>query len=269
MSELVTEALMQSIKALSEEAGRAIMDVYATDFSVKQKEDFSPLTEADMAAHHAIAAGLAALTPEIPVLSEESADTITWEQRREWPSFWMVDPLDGTKEFVKRNGEFTVNIALIEGHDAVLGAVHVPAKGQTYIAARGLGAHKSAGGALAPISVTSPAAKPLRVAGSRSHGNEQTQRFVERMGDTEMVAIGSALKLCLVAEGAVDIYPRFGPTSEWDTAAAQCVVEQAGGRVTETNLEPLRYNAKESILNPFFLVFGDTAVNWAQYNDAP
>lgn len=266
MDELVTEAMMHSIKYLSEEAGRAIMDVYATDFSVEQKEDFSPLTAADMASHHAIAAGLAKLTPDIPVLSEESG-SITWEQRREWPCFWMVDPLDGTKEFVKRNGEFTVNIALIGGHDAVLGAVHVPAKGETYIAARGLGAHKSAGGATAPISVTSPAAKPLRVAGSRSHGNEQTQRFIERMGDTEMVAIGSALKLCLVAEGAIDIYPRFGPTSEWDTAAAQCVVEQAGGKVTETNLEPLRYNAKESILNPFFLVFGDTSLDWAQFND--
>ena len=126
MGEFVTDTLLQSVKTLSEEAGRAIMEVYATDFSVQQKEDFSPLTEADMAAHRVISAGLAQLTPDIPVLSEESADDITWAQRREWPRFWMVDPLDGTKEFVKRNGEFTVNIALIDGHDAVLGAVNVP-----------------------------------------------------------------------------------------------------------------------------------------------
>ena len=266
MTQHVTPALLDAVVELSRQAGDKIMQVYGKDdFSVEAKSDQSPLTEADMASHHLIVDTLAELTPEIPILSEESADTITWEQRRAWPAFWLVDPLDGTKEFIKRNGEFTVNIALVEGHDTTMGVVHVPARGETYSAGVGVGVFKDAGRSSRPISVQSSAAAPMRVAGSRSHGNDETRRFIEQLGDTEAVAIGSSLKLCLVAEGAVDVYPRFGPTSEWDTAAAQCVVEQAGGRVTKMDLERLQYNTKESMLNPYFLVFGDTAVDWKQY----
>jgi 3'(2'), 5'-bisphosphate nucleotidase len=267
MSEIVTRQLLDAAIALARDAGERIMTIYETDFEVAEKADSSPLTEADMAAHKVIVAGLGKLTPQIPILSEESADTVSWDERRQWPCFWLVDPLDGTKEFIKHNGEFTVNIALVEGTDTTLGVVHVPARGHTYAAGAGLGAYKDSGAGMEPIGVQAPAVRPLRVAGSRSHGNEQTERFVERLGDTEMVAIGSALKLCLVAEGAVDIYPRFGLTSEWDTGAAQCVVEQAGGRVTQTDLTTLRYNTKESILNPHFLVFGDAIINWAEFID--
>ncbi|MEM7403652.1 MAG: 3'(2'),5'-bisphosphate nucleotidase CysQ [Pseudomonadota bacterium] len=268
MSERVSQAMLDAVVDIAVAAGDEIMRIYATDFSVAEKEDRSPLTEADMAAHKAIVAGLAALAPDIPIVSEESADEVSWEERRAWSRFWLVDPLDGTKEFIKRNGEFTVNIALIEDHHPTLGVVRVPAQGVTYTAAAGIGAFKDAGAGFAPIAVAKPPGRPMRVAGSRSHGNDATRRFVENLGQTEMVAIGSSLKFCLVAEGAVDIYPRFGPTSEWDTGAAQCVVEQAGGQVTHLDLSPLSYNAKESILNPFFLVFGDASVDWTQYVDA-
>lgn len=267
MSRVVTQALLDEATAIARDAGDRIMTIYDTDFAIAEKKDHSPLTEADIAAHKTIVAGLSELTPDIPILSEESAETVSWEMRREWPCFWLVDPLDGTKEFIKHNGEFTVNIALVEGNDTTLGVVHVPARGHTYAAGTGLGAFKDSGNGMQAIKVQAPTASPMRVAGSRSHGNDETRRFVERLGEAEMVAIGSALKLCLVAEGAVDVYPRFGLTSEWDTGAAQCVVEQAGGRVTQTDLSTLRYNAKESILNPYFLVFGDTTVDWAKYID--
>jgi 3'(2'), 5'-bisphosphate nucleotidase len=268
MTEHVTPALLDAVVELSRFAGDKIMQVYGKDdFSVQTKGDQSPLTEADLAAHHAIVDALTELTPEIPILSEESADTITWAQRREWPAYWLVDPLDGTKEFIKRNGEFTVNMALVENHDTTMGVVHVPARGETYSAAVGVGVFKHSGQGSTAISVQAPAASPMRVAGSRSHGNEETRRFIQRLGETESIAIGSSLKLCLIAEGAVDVYPRFGPTSEWDTAAAQCVVEQAGGQVTTMDLQRLRYNTKEQILNPYFLVFGDGSVDWRQYMD--
>ncbi|NKC15747.1 MAG: 3'(2'),5'-bisphosphate nucleotidase CysQ [Gammaproteobacteria bacterium] len=260
------ELLLKTV-AIAEEAGREIMAIYATDFDVEQKADGSPLTAADMAAHRRIVAGLEALADSCPILSEESAHEFTWEARRQWSRHWLVDPLDGTKEFVKKNGEFTVNIALVEQHDVALGVVHVPAKGETYYAAVGVGAFKSENGEERVITVTDPHQTPMRVAGSRSHGNAKTRRFIERLGETRTVAIGSALKLCLVAEGAVDIYPRFGPTAEWDTAAAQCIVEQAGGAVTDLSLAALRYNHKESLLNPCFLVFGDQSTDWRNYMD--
>lgn len=267
MSSQLTRERLLEIVALAERAGDAIMTIYQTDFEVDYKADESPLTNADMAAHRTIVAGLEALTPQIPILSEESADQITWEMRRDWDCHWLVDPLDGTKEFIKKNGEFTVNIALIENGIAVLGVVAVPARGETYYAARGVGAFKTKNGVERAISVAKPAARPLRVAGSRSHGNDETRRFIERLGEAEVVGIGSALKLCLVAEGTVDVYPRFGPTSEWDTGAAQAVVEQAGGRVTGVDMAPLPYNGKESILNPYFLVFGDETIDWASFMD--
>lgn len=265
MAYRITRELLDEIVALALVAGEQIMAIYKTDFDVEHKADESPLTAADMAAHRAIVAGLETLDASVPILSEESGDAASWEERRAWTHHWLVDPLDGTKEFVKKNGEFTVNIALIEDGVATLGVVHVPARNETYYAAKGIGAFKTEGGVERKITVTRPAARPMRVAGSRSHGNDDTRRFIENLGETEVVSIGSALKLCLVAEGAVDVYPRFGPTSEWDTGAAQCVVEQAGGQVTDMSLKRLGYNGKDSILNPYFLVFGDDSVDWATF----
>ena len=259
-------ALLDPLAELAQQAGDKILEVYnRDDFSVQEKADKSPLTAADLAAHHAILAGLTELTPEIPVLSEESA-SLPYTERAAWYRYWLVDPLDGTREFIKRNGEFTVNIALIEDGVPILSVVHVPVTGVSYLACRGLGAFKQATDEERhPINVRKTGAGPLMVVGSRSHRGDSLIRFLDKLGDHEMVGMGSSLKLCLVAEGAADVYPRLGPTSEWDTAAAQCVVEQAGGFVTDTDMQPLRYNTKDSLLNPFFLVFGDDGRDWSQY----
>ena len=260
-------ALLDAVIALSIDAGHAIMEIYAQDFSVAKKDDLSPLTEADMAAHHIIVAGLEKLTPELPILSEESA-ALPFTTRATWNRYWLVDPLDGTREFVKRNGEFTVNIALIENHKPVLGVVYVPVTGICYYARQGQGAHKQeVGNAQAPqhIHVRAWNGEQLIVAGSQSHRSDAFDIFLANIGDCQVISIGSSLKSCLVAEGKVHIYPRLGLTSEWDTAAAQCIVEEAGGQLTDTALRPLRYNTKESLLNPSFLVFGDTRHDWSKY----
>lgn len=257
--------LVQEVVTLARDAGARILEIYETDFSVRKKADRSPLTAADLAAHTVIDAGLAMITPDLPILSEESAEA-DYAVRSQWRRYWLIDPLDGTREFVKRNGEFTVNIALIDGHEPVLGVVHVPVSGVSYYAVRGLGAFKQEPGQI-PVSIQVRAHPEGRliVTGSRSHGTDATRKFIANLGDVEVIGIGSALKSCLVAEGRADLYPRFGPTSEWDTAAAQCIVEEAGGRVTDVHLNPLRYNTKRSLLNPHFLVFGDTSRDWRQY----
>ncbi|MCK6372104.1 MAG: 3'(2'),5'-bisphosphate nucleotidase CysQ [Gammaproteobacteria bacterium] len=264
-----TEAsqLLDRVIAIARAAGSEILQVYQSDFAVETKDDRSPLTAADRASHRAIVAALERLTPGVPVWSEESA-TVDFAVRADWPRFWLVDPLDGTKEFIKRNGEFTVNIALIEGHEPILGVVHVPALGRDYYGGRGLGAFRRDGTESPhPIRVTRPAAAPVRVVGSRSHGGDSLAEFLRRIGPHQMVPMGSSLKLCLVAEGAADVYPRLGPTSEWDTAAAQAVVEAAGGAVTDLDGRPLRYNSGPGVLNPYFLVFGDPGRNWPGYLD--
>lgn len=242
-------------------AGAAIMRVYAGDFSVAQKDDRSPLTAADLASHHLIVDGLRALTPGLPVLSEESAD-IPWHERRRWSRYWLVDPLDGTREFVKKNGEFTVNIALVEGDAPVLGVVFAPALDELHYGLRGLGAFVRDGGEDVPILSRRPAPTPLRVAASRSHLDERSAAAMRRMGEVEAQGLGSSLKFCRIAEGRLDVYPRFGPTSEWDTAAAQCVLEAAGGAVLGLDGERLRYNRKESLLNPDFIALGDAGLPW-------
>jgi 3'(2'), 5'-bisphosphate nucleotidase len=258
-------ALLEPVTRLARVAAQKILAIYDSEFAIEEKADRSPLTEADLASHNAIVAGLKALTPGLPVLSEESSE-LPYAQRSLWQRYWLVDPLDGTREFIKRNGEFTVNIALIEGGVPVLGVVHVPVSGVSYFACRGRGAFKEESGREArPISVRQLPEGPIRVVGSRSHRGDSLNRFLENLGEHEMVGMGSSLKLCLVAEGVADIYPRLGPTSEWDTAAAQCVVEQAGGHVTDTDMQPLRYNTKNSLLNPHFLVFGDDSRDWSGY----
>ena len=266
-------SLLPAVVDLAIKAGHEVMTVYDTNFDVQTKADASPLTEADLRSHNAIVQGLAELPaklcPQFPILSEESA-TADYKERSQWLTYWLIDPLDGTKEFVKRSGEFTVNIALIHEGIPVLGVVHAPVLDLTYLAADGVGAEKrQAGAAAEKISCRTAALGPIKVVGSRSHGSEALQAYLQKMsatlGDYELVSMGSSLKLCLVAEGAADVYPRLGPTSEWDTAAAQCVVEQAGALVTNMKMEPLRYNQKDSILNPHFFVFGDRSQVWAEY----
>lgn len=258
---------LEPARTLAAEASTRILDIYATAFGVTAKLDDSPLTAADLASHHTIIAGLRQLTPDIPVLSEESA-VIPFAERSQWRRYWLVDPLDGTKEFVQRNGQFTVNIALIEDHQPVLGVVRVPVTGRCYFAARGYGAFRQESGQVPqPIQVKPlSAGQPVRVVGSRSHGGPGLQQFVAALGPHQLVTIGSSLKLCQVAEGAADVYPRLGPTSEWDTAAAQAIVEIAGGRVVSAETgEPLRYNTRDSLLNPHFMVYGDASRDWLSY----
>jgi len=254
--------LVEPIVALSRQAGDAILEVYATDFDVQAKDDDSPLTQADMASHRVIDKGLKDLTPDIPVISEESG-LPDFDERGQWETYWLIDPLDGTKEFVNRNGEFTVNIALIQENRPVLGVVHVPVTNKTYTGCEGAGAAvRNDGGEPQPIEVASKTSDPVRVVGSRSHRGASLDAFLEQLGPVEMLAMGSSLKFCIVAEGKADIYPRLGLTSEWDTAAAQAVVEQAGGAVVELDGSPLAYNAKADILNPHFLVRGPEDRNW-------
>jgi 3'(2'), 5'-bisphosphate nucleotidase len=257
---------IDEITAVACAAADEILKIYNTDFNIENKQDDSPLTAADLAAHKVITTGLAELTPDIPILSEESR-AAPYEQRRNWSRYWLVDPLDGTREFIKRNGEFTVNIALIEDHEPVLGVVQIPATGACYYAARARGSYKHEPGAQPQRLYTRrTSAGEFVVAGSRSHATERQKRFFAGLGgDTRVISAGSSLKFCLVAEGRVDIYPRFGPTSEWDTAAAQCVVTEAGGLVTDMQLQPLRYNRGESLENPEFLVIGDPSFDWRPY----
>ncbi|MDX1605481.1 MAG: 3'(2'),5'-bisphosphate nucleotidase CysQ [Candidatus Competibacterales bacterium] len=256
--------LLSEVIELAWQAGQQILTVYGRNhFEVTAKADDSPLTAADLASQAVIVAGLGRLTPDIPVLAEESADQVTDAQRRGWNLFWLVDPLDGTKEFVNRNGEFTVNIALVEGHYPVLGVVHVPARGICYHAATGHGAFRQRTGEPAePLQPTRPAAAPVRVVGSRSHPGPDLAGFVERLGPHRFVPVGSALKFCLVAEGSADVYPRLGPTWWWDTAAAQCVAECAGARVVQTDGRRLGYNRGDDLRNPHFLVYADDGRDW-------
>jgi len=253
--------LLDAICVIAREAGRAILDVYARDFEVEEKTDRSPLTEADRIAHTMIVGDLTRLDA-FPVLSEESAPEDRLE-RRTWQRYWLVDPLDGTKEFLKRNGEFTVNIALVDQHRAILGAVYAPVLDRMYFGSLGLGAWRQDGDAPAePIHVRSPAGTPLKVVGSRSHASGELASYLAGLPAYEITPMGSSLKICLVAEGAADIYPRLGPTSEWDTAAAQAILESAGGRMIDPTGQPLRYNAKDELLNPHFLAFGDGQRDW-------
>jgi len=262
---LSVEELVPAVLDIAHSAGRRILDIYESDFAVEAKEDRSPLTEADLASHREIVGGLKQLTPDVPVLSEESG-AIPYDERRRWSDYWLVDPLDGTKEFIKRNGEFTVNIALIREGRPVLGVVHVPVKDTDYYGADGAGAYRRIGaGEAEPIRVASLGPGPIRVVGSRSHRGSSLDGYLSRLGEHEMVPMGSSLKLCLVAAGDADVYPRLGPTCEWDTAAAQGVVEAAGGRVVDLKGEPLRYNTKDEYLNPFFIAYGDGSRDWTGY----
>ncbi len=255
-------SLIEPIVALAEKAGNAILEVYSTDFEVQNKSDESPLTQADLASHNLLVAGLENLEAGVPIISEESG-LPDFEERSSWDRYWLIDPLDGTREFVNRNGEFTVNIALIDNHAPILGVVHVPVRRKTYIGCEGLGAEIRDGDEPPrAIRVAASSGDPVRVVGSRSHRGASLDSFLTNLGPHDLVPMGSSLKFCVIAEGCADVYPRLGPTSEWDTAAAQAVVEQAGGKVVTLDGKPMKYNAKPNILNPHFLVVGATDRDW-------
>ncbi|MCF1457087.1 MAG: 3'(2'),5'-bisphosphate nucleotidase CysQ [Shewanella sp.] len=262
MNQLLNQVIDVTVKA-----GEAIMAIYDTDFAQFEKQDSSPLTEADLASHRMIIDGLSNFS-DLPVLSEESSEAeMDWDIRGQWQKYWLIDPLDGTKEFIHKNGEFTVNIALIENGKAILGVVYCPAIGRLYYGAQGIGAYKVENGQQAsPIQV---AANPIdkqswKIVGSRRHGIETLNQFASALGDVEPVSMGSSLKLCLVAEGAAHLYPRLAPTCEWDTAAAQAIVEQAGGQVLKPDLSPLEYGRKQELLNPFFIVCNRADERWTR-----
>jgi len=264
MIELDLNSLCQSVCDISRQAGLKILEVYNSHYDIQKKADETPVTTADMLAHKLICQQLTILTPDIPVLSEEST-RIPYEIRKSWQRYWLVDPLDGTREFIKHNDEFTVNIALIENTHSILGVIYVPVTNHTYYAWHNGHAYKTdETGQTQRIFTRRLPTTPV-IAGSRSHATEKLQVYLTKLGHIELRNIGSSLKSCLVAEGQVDLYPRLGLTSEWDTAAAQCIVEQAGGRMVTTNMQPLRYNTKDSLLNPEFFVFGDLSHDWSQY----
>ncbi len=256
--------LLHPVHEIALQAGREILKIYAADIEVTHKDDDSPLTQADLASHHCLVEGLKKLTPDIPILSEEG-EMPDYETRAGWHWYWLIDPLDGTREFIKRNGEFTVNVALIHNGHPVLGVVYAPALDVSYFAAQGSGAWKQEDSGPYDAITTRRVEGKLSIVASRSHRSEELEALLDGMPEHSEVSVGSSLKFCQVAEGRADFYPRLGLTSEWDTAAGQCVVEQAGGLVTTLDFKPLAYNSKESLLNPFFLVFGDPTHHWQQY----
>jgi len=258
------QALLPSVIALADEVGQAIMAIYQNGFSVTAKADDTPVTEADLCADRIITAGLKKLEPSLPVLSEESL-IAAYSERIQWPCYWLVDPLDGTREFIRQNDEFTVNIALIAGHHPILGVITQPSTGLCYFAAQGAGAYKQLKGGAAKVIQSRPCpTDSVVVTVNRSQKqNVCLQAFLKEIGSHEVIYRGSSLKSCLVAEGLADVYCRLGPTSEWDTAAAQCIVEEAGGVVADTFNRRLQYNRRETLLNPEFDVSGDPTVDWS------
>lgn len=258
MRQLDIASLGPRVCDLARQAGRRILQIYADcapggrGALLGAKEDASPLTHADLASNDVICEGLARLTPEVSVVSEEQGAGRPHGGHE--GEFWLVDPLDGTREFLARNGEFTVNIALVRKGEPVWGVVYAPALDLMYWGGQGVGASRAGGGRIEPIRVRAqlPAGAPVRVVASKSHLNAETSRFIEALGRTELVQAGSSLKFCRVAEGAADLYPRLAPTREWDTAAAQAVLEGAGGHVRDTAGARLRYG-KPDVLNPHFI----------------
>jgi len=259
------EALAGALEAIVRAAGEAVMAVYRGAVSVELKADASPLTEADLASHRVLVGGLAALAPTLPIVSEESG-LPDFAERSRWPAYWLIDPLDGTKEFIAQNGEFTVNVALIDGGRPAFGAVGVPATGQIYFGDVPTGRAWCVGlEGRRDLRARAYVGGPPTVVASRRHGGERLAgalAALERQhGAVHTRNVGSALKLCLLADGEADLYPRLAPTSEWDIAAAQAVLEAAGGAVLQLNGEPLAYN-KADILNPEFVAVADPRVDW-------
>ncbi len=258
--------LLPPVIELSRQAAALIMDYYQnrTEVNIQTKQDDSPVTEADLVADKCIVAGLNTIARDIPIISEEGAIT-DYQQRQHWSRFWLVDPLDGTKEFIHGTGEFTVNIALIENQQPVLGVIYIPITGECYFAATGVGAHKQEQGKAAQAIHTAKVEKgDVTVVTSRRHRSKTLHALADEFADCRINRIGSSWKLCLLAEGKADLYTRFGPTFEWDLAAGQCIVEQAGGKVVRTNLTPLSYN-NPTLMHKDFFAIGDGTFDWLHY----
>jgi len=250
----IKSGLIEHIIEISKEAGKAILEIYNTNFEYQIKEDLSPLTKADTVSHNIISARLKVLTPDIPILSEESSN-IPFSIRSQWSQYWLIDPLDGTKEFIKKNDEFTVNIALIENNNPIIGLIHNPvlntiywgSKLGTFLLKRNNSPQKIA---IQKSKLTKP-----RIICSRSHKSEELEFYLRSIGKHQIIHAGSSLKFCSIALGESDIYPRFNPTSEWDTAAGQCIVESAGGTIKTLDGERMQYNKKKSLINPGFICY--------------
>lgn len=249
--------MIQEVIKIAEQAGQAILEIYNKDFSIEYKDDKSPLTEADKVSNQIIVDALKQLTPEIPIISEENK-LIDYSERKNWIKCWVVDPIDGTKEFIKKNGEFTVNIALIENGEPILSVLSVPAQNKVFYAEKGCGSFVIENGNVKIIKINDSITDTIRIVGSRSHQTPELLAYVEeqklKYKNVEFVAAGSSLKFCLIAENKADVYPRLGPTMEWDTAAGQLIATEAGAEVLvwETK-QVLNYN-RENLLNPYFVV---------------
>lgn len=270
MSDVNLSKVLEEVLDISRAAGDEILKIYndKNGIEVETKSDNSPVTKADLAANAVIVERLEALDPKYPVLTEET-NLLDYETRKNWARYWIVDPLDGTKEFINRNGQFTVNIALIENNQPILGVVYVPVQDSAYLGLVGEKAEKVTGNIRETIACRKLKGDlpVVEVVASKNHLNADTENFITAMqgefGEIETKSVGSSLKFCLLAEGSADVYPRFAPTSEWDTAAAQAVLCAAGGQVYKQDLSPLDYNAKEDILNPYFFAVADTSVDWS------
>lgn len=264
------QLIMDKVVDIASQAAERIINIYLDDrFDIQLKSDRTPVTQADLQAHHLIVDKLQQLTGDIPILSEESA-SYGWQQRKLWQLYWLIDPLDGTQEFIDKNGEFTVNIALISNGKPIMGIVQAPVLGEVYFAATGIGAFKtSATNNTQLIKVRQVpqlnGQAEFIVAIGRGCISEQLKKFYLKLSKHKTIRLGSSLKTCLIAEGKADVYPRFGKTSEWDTAAAQCILECAGGLVSDMQLSPLKYNTKDSLLNPEFIAYGDKTISWSNY----
>jgi 3'(2'), 5'-bisphosphate nucleotidase len=256
---------LPQVLSVAQAASAVITEFYwKKNYHIEKKLDNSPVTEADIQAHKIIEKGLQTIDPSIPILSEEGAE-IPYEERTRWSKFWLVDPLDGTREFIRETDEFTVNIALIENHSPVLGVIVAPILKQSYWASKGKGAYlQIEDEAPQRIHTHKGIRSPLKIAVSRSFHHKDKPAWIElseKVGEFELIYCGSALKICLVAKGEVDIYPRFGPTGEWDTAAGQCILEEAGGMLVDITGTPLRYNTRLSLINSVFYAMGNN--HWA------
>ena len=251
---ILNEQLISSTVEIAKEAGMAITEIYNSDFDYQLKKDLSPITAADNLSHNIITERLKTLNPKIPILSEENCN-IPYKIRSHWTQYWLVDPLDGTKEFISKNGEFTVNIALIENNTPIFGVIDIPVTNETYWGSKVNGSFCSdANNDVKQINVSEDNQNPIRLVASRSHPSNMLASLLEIIVDYEIIEIGSSIKFCLIASGQADCYPRFGPTSEWDTAAGEAIVSYAGGHVVTARGNSINYNAKKDYLNPNFIV---------------
>ena len=258
---ILNEQLIVSTVKIAKKAGKAINQIYNSDFNYELKSDSSPITAADNLSHKIITESLKILTPEIPIISEENCE-IDYKTRAQWSQYWLVDPLDGTKEFINKNGEFTVNIALINKNIPILGIIHIPVTNETYWGSKFNGCfYLNENNEKERIYVSDNIHNPLRLAVSRSHPSRMLNSLLKQLVNYEIVEAGSSIKLCTIASGQADCYPRLGPTSEWDTAAGEAIVSSAGGHVVAVSGNSLNYNLKKDYLNPNFIVSNDKIIS--------